>query len=87
VLVTEELTSTKEVFGKIFDQAKEKIKNQIQRDKVKSVESLPSSSSSSSSSTKTSPAPIATFNDLDDFNIDEDNTDSSNNKSETSLIK
>jgi hypothetical protein len=86
VLLTEESTSTKKVFGKIFDQAKEKIKNQIQRDKVKSVESLPSSSSSSSS-TKNSPAPIATFNDLDEFNIDEDNTDSSNNKSETSLIK
>jgi hypothetical protein len=81
VLVTEESTSTKEVFGKIFDQAKEKVKNQIQRDKEKSVESLPSSSSSS---TKNSPAPIATFDDLDDFNIDEDNTDSSNNKSETS---
>ena len=68
----------KELFDKIFSKAKEKIKNQVQKDKEKSSDS----SSSLSIKTENSPAPIATFDELDDIYIDEN--DISINKSLTS---
>ena len=80
VVFNDETTNNKEVFDKIFENAKDKVKNQIKKEKDKS----------SGESLGSSPAPIATFDNLDDFSIDDDNnyTSSSDhntyNKSETS---